>query len=60
MINFILSDEVNNRKALSTVNAAVANSILIVVENIKTKVKQEYISSTIVGYALDVSKVSAS
>lgn len=40
MINFILSDEVNNRKALSTVNAAVANSILIVVENIKLKLNK--------------------
>lgn len=58
MRDFILSDEVRDRKALSTENATAARRISIVVENIKTKVKQEYYSLTEAGYALGVSKSS--
>jgi len=58
--DFILSDEVRDRKALSTENATAARRISIVVENIKTKVKQEYSSLTEAGYALGVSKSSVS
>lgn len=39
MIDFILSDEVRDRKALSTENATAVRIMSIVVENIKTKVK---------------------
>ncbi len=60
MRDFILSDEVRDRKALSTENATAARRISIVVENIKTKVKQEYFSLTEAGYALGVSKSSVS
>jgi len=60
MRDFILSDEVIDRKALSTENATAARRISIVVENIKTKVKQEYYSLTEAGYALGVSKSSVS
>ena len=60
MRDFILSDEVRDRKALSTENATAARRISIVVENIKTKVKQEYYSLTEAGYALGVSKSSVS
>lgn len=60
MRDFILSDEVRDRKALSTKNATAVRRISIVVENIKTKVKQEYPSLTEAGYALGVSKSSVS
>ncbi len=60
MRDFILSDEVRDRKALSTENATAARRISIVVVNIKTKVKQEYCSLTEAGYALGVSKSSVS
>lgn len=46
MKNFILSDEVRDKKAIYTANARATRSICVVVENIKTKVKQEYISLT--------------
>lgn len=57
IINFVLSVEAKDRKALSTIKAA--NIISIVVENI-TKIKQEYISLAEAGYALGVSKASVS
>lgn len=60
MRNFILSDEVRNKKAISAANATAARKISVVVENIKTKVKQEYVSLTEAGYALGVSKASLS
>ena len=60
MRDFVLSDEVRDRKAISTVDATAARSISIAVENIKTKVKQEYVSLTEAGYALGVSKASIS
>lgn len=60
MRDFVLSGEVRDRKALSTVNATVARTITILVENMETKVKQQYTSLTEVGYALGVSKASVS
>jgi len=60
MRDFVLSDEVRDRKALSTVNATAAIRISIIIENIETKVKQEYASLTEAGYALGVSKASVS
>lgn len=60
MRNFILSDEVINKKAISTANATAKRKIPVVVGNIKTKVKQGYISLTEAGYALGVSKASLS
>ncbi len=60
MRDFVLSREVRDRKALSTVNATAAKSISIEVENINTKIKQEYTSLTKAGYALGVSKASLS
>lgn len=46
MRNFVLSDEVKERKASSTVNASIANRVPIIVENIKTNEKLEYVSMT--------------
>jgi len=60
MRDFVLSDEVRNRKALSTVNATAARKISIIVENIKTNDKSEYASLTDAGKALGVSKASVS
>ena len=60
MRNFILSDEVRNKKAISAANATAARKISVVVGNIKTKVKQKYVSLTEAGYALGVSKASLS
>lgn len=56
MRNFVLSDEVRKRKASSTVNAAAANRVPIVVENIKTNEITEYISMTEAGKELGVHK----
>ena len=52
MRDFILSEEVLKRKALSTKNAAEARKISVIVENIKTKEKTEYGSMTEVGKVL--------
>lgn len=41
MRDFVLSDEVRNRKALSTVNATAKRRIPIIVENLETKTEQE-------------------
>lgn len=60
MRDFVLSDEVRDRKALSTANATAARRISVIVENTETKVKQEYSSLTEAGYALGVSKASVS
>jgi len=54
MRDFILSEEVLKRKALSTKNAAEARKISVIVENIKTKEKTEYGSMTEVGKVLGV------
>jgi hypothetical protein len=56
MRDFVLSNEVRDRKALSTANATAARRIPILVENMETKVKQEYSSLTEAGFALGVSK----
>jgi hypothetical protein len=60
MRDFVLSDEVRDRKALSTINATAARRISILVENTERKVKLEYASLTEAGYALGVSKASVS
>lgn len=60
MRDFVLSDEVRDRKALSTRNATAARRVSILVENTETKVKLEYTSLTEAGYALGVSKASVS
>lgn len=60
MRNFVLSDEVRKRKALSTINATVARKISIIVENIKTKEKSNYTSLTEAGKAIGVSIASVS
>lgn len=60
MRDFVLSDEVRDRKALSTVNATAARKIAILVENMETKTKQEYSSLTEAGSVLGVSKASIS
>lgn len=56
MRDFVLSEEVLAKKRLSTQNAAASNRIPIIVENIKTNEKWEYISLTEVGKALGVSR----
>lgn len=60
MRDFVLSDEVRVRKALSTVNATAARKIAIIVENIETNDKSEYDSLTDAGKALGVSRASIS
>ena len=60
MRDFVLSDEVRNRKTLSTVNATAARIISIIVKNIKTNDKLEYTSLTDAGKALGVSRASVS
>jgi hypothetical protein len=56
MRDFVLSIEVRDRKALSTANATAARRIPILIENMETKVQQEYSSLTEAGSALGVSK----
>uniref|UniRef100_UPI0023F19B81 homing endonuclease n=1 Tax=Leptographium procerum TaxID=100367 RepID=UPI0023F19B81 len=60
MRDFVLSDEVLKRKALSTKNAAEARRISVIVENIKTKEKPEYASMTEVGKILGVHRNAVS
>ena len=60
MRDFVLSDEVRDRKALSTVNATESRKVSIMVENIETKEKTEYASLTDAGEALGVTKGSVS
>lgn len=60
MRDFVLSEEVLAKKRLSTQNAAASNRIPIIVENIKTNEKWEYISLTEVGKALGVSRAAVS
>lgn len=60
MRDFVLSDKVRNRKALSTVNATAARRISIIVKNIKTNDMLEYASLTEAGKALGVSRASVS
>jgi|SRR5690606_15164618 len=60
MRDFVLSDEVRQIKALSTINATAARRIKIEVENIKTNEKFEYNSLTEAAKALDVTKTAIS
>jgi excinuclease UvrABC nuclease subunit len=60
MRDFVLSTEVRDRKALSTVNATAARKISIIVEDIETNVKSEYASLTEAGKALGVTKAAIS
>jgi hypothetical protein len=60
MRDFVLSDEVRNRKAISTRNATDARKISIIVEDIETNVKSEYTSLTEAGKALGVTKTTIS
>ena len=60
MRNYVFSDEVRKRKALATVNATASRRISIIVENIKTSKKSEYISLTEASKALGVSKAAIS
>lgn len=60
MRDFVLSAEVLERKRKSTVNAAAANRIPILVEDTKTNEKIEYVSLTEAGKALGVSRAAAS
>ena len=60
MRDFVLSDEVRNRKALSTVNATAARRISIIVKDIITNDKSEYASLTEADKALGVSRASVS
>jgi len=56
MRNFVLSDEVRERKAKSTVNATASRRTPIIVENIETNEILEFISLTEAGKALGVTK----
>lgn len=60
MRDFVLSEEVRERKALSTENATASRRISIVVENILTNEKSEYVSLTEAGKALGVSRAAVS
>jgi hypothetical protein len=60
MINFVLSDEVLARKRLATANATASRRISIIVEDIETNEKSEYISLVEAGEALGVSKAAVS
>jgi len=60
MRSFVLSDEVRERKALSTLNASIANRYPVTVTNIKTNEVTEYDSLTEVGKALGVSRSAIS
>ena len=52
MRNFVLSDEVRERKMLATANATASRRIPIIVENIKTNEKLEYVSLVEAGKAI--------
>lgn len=56
MRNFVLSDEVLARKRLATANATASIRISIIVEDIETNKKSEYISLAEAGEALFVSR----
>jgi hypothetical protein len=60
MRDFVLSEELRERKALATANATASRRISIVVENIKTLEKSEYISLREAGKALGVSRAAVS
>jgi GIY-YIG catalytic domain-containing protein/NUMOD1 domain-containing protein len=60
MRNFVLSEEVLAKKRLATENATASRRIPIIVEDLETNEKSEYISLSEVGKALGVSKVAIS
>lgn len=60
MKSIVLSEEVRQRKALSTVNATAAIRIPILVEDTKTNEIVEYISLAEAGIALGVSRAAVS
>lgn len=60
MRNFILSDEVRERKALSTLKASAANKHSIVITDSKTNEVTSYDSLTDAGKALGVSRAAIS
>lgn len=60
MRNFVLSDEVLARKRLATANATAARRISIIVEDIETNEKSEYVSLAEAGEALEVSRAAVS
>jgi hypothetical protein len=60
MINFVLSEEVLARKRLATANATAKIRIPIIVEDIKTNERSEYISLAEAGEALGVSRAAVS
>ena len=60
MRNIVLSDEVRERKILSTVNASIANRLAIRVKNIITKDVTNYASMTEAGKALGVTRATVS
>jgi hypothetical protein len=60
MRDFELSDEVKERKALSTANATASRRIAVIVENIQTNEKSEYISLGEAGKSIGVSKAAVS
>lgn len=60
MRNFVLSEEVLARKRLATANATAKIRIPIIVEDIKTNERSEYISLAEAGEALGVSRAAVS
>lgn len=60
MRSFVLSDEVRERKVISTLNASLANRHSVTVTNIKTYETTNYDSLTEAGKALDVSRAAIS
>ena len=60
MRNFVFSEEALARKKLTTINATVARSISVIVENVKNGEKFEYKSLTEAGNALKLSKSAIS
>jgi hypothetical protein len=60
MRNFILSEEVKERKALATKNATEKIRISVIVKNIKTNEESEYISLKEAGQSIGVSRAAVS
>lgn len=60
MRNFVMSEEVRKKKALSTANATAAIRIAIIVEDTETGEKSEYISLVEAANAIGVSRAAVS
>jgi len=60
MRDFVVTDEVKIKKALATKNATDSRRVSIIVENVETKKKLEYISLTEAANALGVTKGAVS